>query len=67
MDDTQPTLAPTAPNEMPGKSVGQPLSRVDGRLKVTGGAKLLRRYAGRGRRLRRDGNEQRHSRQNHRH
>ena len=33
------TTAPTAPNEMPGKSVGQPLARVDGRLKVTGGAK----------------------------
>lgn len=28
-----------APNEQPGKSVGQPLNRVDGRLKVTGGAK----------------------------
>ena len=29
----------TAPNEQPGKSVGQPMDRVDGRLKVTGGAK----------------------------
>ncbi len=28
-----------APNSTPGKSVGQPLDRVDGRLKVTGGAK----------------------------
>ena len=39
MENTQSTIAPTAPNEMPGKSIGQPLSRVDGRLKVTGGAK----------------------------
>ena len=31
--------APSAPNEQSGKSVGQPLDRVDGRLKVTGGAK----------------------------
>ncbi len=28
-----------APNSTPGKSVGQPLDRVDGRLKVIGGAK----------------------------
>ena len=36
MDSTQ---IPTAPNEQPGKAVGQPMDRVDGRLKVTGGAK----------------------------
>jgi len=36
MDNTQ---TPTAPNMEPGKAVGQPLDRVDGRLKVTGGAK----------------------------
>ena len=39
MNSTQSTIAPTAPNEMPGQSVGKPLDRVDGRLKVTGGAK----------------------------
>ncbi len=33
------TVTPTVPNEQPGKSVGQPLDRVDGRLKVTGGAR----------------------------
>ena len=33
------TQTPTAPNEQPGQSIGQPLDRVDGRLKVTGGAK----------------------------
>ena len=36
MDSTQ---IPKAPNAEPDKSVGQPLSRVDGRLKVTGGAR----------------------------
>ena len=39
MDNTQSTITPTAPNEMPGQSIGQPLDRVDGRLKVTGGAR----------------------------
>ncbi|MGI4791677.1 MAG: xanthine dehydrogenase family protein molybdopterin-binding subunit [Janthinobacterium lividum] len=33
------SLTPTAPNIKPGKAVGMPLDRVDGRLKVTGGAK----------------------------
>ena len=36
MDSKQ---TPTAPNSEAGKSVGQPLTRVDGRLKVTGGAR----------------------------
>ncbi len=40
MDTTQiPAGLQPAPNDQPGKSVGQPLDRVDGRLKVTGGAK----------------------------
>ena len=39
MNNTQSTIAPTVPNEMPGQSVGKPLDRVDGRLKVTGAAK----------------------------